>query len=58
VSIIRVGLSETEMFATGYEAIFRGRRSPAKKAPATPQKLAGKKRPTTVKSRKLNRKKK
>ena len=38
MSIIRVGLSETEMFATGYEAIFRGRRSSAKPAAAPKQK--------------------
>jgi hypothetical protein len=57
VSIIRVGLSETEMFATGYDAIFRGRRSPAKKAPVTKQKAAGKKKAVTAKKRKVSRKK-
>jgi hypothetical protein len=58
VSIIRVGLSETEMFATGYDAIFRGRRSPAKKAPTANKKPAGKKKAIVAKKRKVNRKKK
>jgi hypothetical protein len=58
VSIIRVGLSETEMFATGYDAIFRGRRSPAKKAPATTKKHAAKKKAIVAKKRKVKHKKK
>jgi hypothetical protein len=46
VSIVRVGLSETERFATGYEVIFGSRRpkpkktAPAKKKPAA-QKSGG-----------------
>lgn len=58
VSIIRVGLSETDMFATGYDAIFRGRRSPAKVASAATKKPAGKKKALAAKKRKVNRKKK
>ena len=40
MSIVRVGLSEQQKFADGYEAIFGGRKpaakkaAPAKKAPA------------------------
>jgi hypothetical protein len=45
------------MFATGYDAIFRGRRSPAKKAPVSKQKAAGKKKAVTAKKRKVSRKK-
>jgi len=57
VSIIRVGLSETEMFATGYDAIFRGRRSLAKKVPAAKKKPPAKKKAVTAKKRKVSRKK-
>jgi hypothetical protein len=35
VSIVRVGLSETEKFADGYDAIFSRRKSAAGKKPAT-----------------------
>jgi hypothetical protein len=58
VSIIRVGLSETEMFATGYDAIFKGRRSPAKKTPAPKKKPAIGNKTVAAKKRKANRKKK
>jgi hypothetical protein len=34
VSITRVGLSETDQFAEGYDAIFGGRKKAAAKAPA------------------------
>jgi hypothetical protein len=43
VSIVRVGLSETEKFATGYEAIFGGRRSKPKKTSPAKKKPAAKK---------------
>lgn len=53
MSIVRVGLSETEMFATGYDAIFGGRRSTPKK-PAVPKKkpAAKKKGPARKKPKK------
>jgi hypothetical protein len=40
VSIIRVGLSETERFATGYDAIFGGRRATGRKKPSVAKKKA------------------
>jgi hypothetical protein len=49
VSIVRVGLSETQKFAEGYSAIFgtRSRPSPKKAKPAK----AAKKKPVKRKSR-------
>jgi hypothetical protein len=49
VSIVRVGLSETQKFAEGYSAIFgtRSRPSPKKAKPAK----AAKKKPAKRKSR-------
>jgi hypothetical protein len=49
VSIVRVGLAETKLFAEGYEAIF-GRKTRAKKAPA--KKSAAKKNKAKVKKKK------
>jgi hypothetical protein len=46
VSIIRVGLSDTQKFAAGYDAIFRGRRSPKKKKPAAKRKSGATKKKT------------
>jgi hypothetical protein len=46
VSIIRVGLSETERFAVGYDAIFRGRTAAGKKKP-----VVAKKRPPAKKKK-------
>jgi hypothetical protein len=49
VSIVRVGLSETEKFGDGYDAIFSRRRSAAKKKPAArkpaKKKTAARKKP-------------
>jgi hypothetical protein len=48
VSIVRVGLSETEKFADGYDAIFSRKRSAAKKKPAA-KKTVTKKKPSAKK---------
>jgi hypothetical protein len=58
VSIIRVGLSETERFATGYDAIFRGRRAAGKKKPAVAKKKASAKKKSPAKKKKPIRPKK
>lgn len=44
MSIVRVGLSETEKFAHGYDAIFSRKRSAAKKKPTAKKKATGKKK--------------
>lgn len=54
MSIIRVGLSETQQFAEGYDVIFGGRRSPAKSKPKAKPKAgkkpaAGRKKPAKKK---------
>lgn len=53
VSIVRVGLSETEKFADGYDAIFSRKKSAAAKKPVTrkpaKKKSAAKKKPTKKK---------
>ena len=52
MSIIRVGLSETQKFAVGYDAIFRGRRATASKAlPAAKKKIVAKKKKPIRKKR-------
>jgi hypothetical protein len=55
--MIRIGLSETELFASGYEAIFRGRRSPAKKAAHAKKKAVTKNNASSASKRKVKRKK-
>jgi hypothetical protein len=49
VSIIRVGLAETKNFATGYEAIFGKKKSPAKQTRAVAKGSATKKKKKTKK---------
>jgi hypothetical protein len=51
VSIIRVGLAETDKFAEGYEAIFgkKKKSAPAKKAKASGKAAKGKKKATKKK---------
>ena len=52
MSIIRVGLSETERFAVGYDAIFRGRKGGAKKTPAGSKKKAAAQKKKPVRKKK------
>jgi hypothetical protein len=47
VSIVRVGLSETQLFATGYDAIFSKKKGAAR--PAAPKKPTAKKKPAKKK---------
>jgi hypothetical protein len=50
VSIVRVGLSETQKFGEGYDAIFHKKKaSAAKKAPAAKAKSSAKKKPARKK---------
>ncbi|HEY1376118.1 MAG TPA: hypothetical protein VGF55_04960 [Gemmataceae bacterium] len=50
MSIVRVGLSETQKFADGYDAIFHKKKGAAKPAPTKPAaKAAAKKKPTKKK---------
>jgi hypothetical protein len=50
VSIIRVGLAETDKFAEGYEAIFGGKKKEKKTGEAKAKKSTGKKKKKAKKS--------
>jgi hypothetical protein len=49
VSIVRIGLAETDKFAEGYEAIFGKAKAPAKKAKSPAKKSPAKKKKTKKK---------
>ena len=44
MSIVRIGLSESKNYSTGYDAIFAKKKTAAAKKPAAGKKPAGKKK--------------
>jgi hypothetical protein len=44
MSIIRIGLSQTKKFASGYDAVFAKKAGPAKKARPAPKRKSAKKK--------------